>query len=610
MIYQGVYEMLREIKKRSGLYAVAAILLALMFGSLVYNLGYIQQIQLPSLSVFKAFASTEEMKDYLTKYSDTYSPFLFVGPVDINMGPVRAMAESSEGSYASPEGLSQEPVYSTTNIQVAGVDEADIVKTDGEYLYLVSGSNVFIVKAYPSEEAEILAKIAFNDTNIVGIFVSEDSGRLAVLGCKYWFPPYYLGLYNVASFVIDVKTFLNVYDISDKSAPISMKNFTMTGSYFNSRMIGDYVYFVTSQPAYIILETVILPKIHTDEGFKEISASEIFYANASDEYFMYTTVVAMNIQDTTEEPTHKTLLLGGTSSMYVSPRNIYITFPETNEETAIYRIRIENSTITPEAKGKVFGRELNQFSMDEDGEYFRIATTTRFFGTSENNLYILNMNLSIVGSLEDFAPEGEVMDSARFIGNRCYLTTSVIRKDPFFVIDVENATAPKILGELKIPGFTNYLHPYDENHLIGVGRYENNSVKIMLFDVSNVTAPIVIDTYSVQGQYSDSPVFEDHKAFLFDKSKDLLAMPVSSYNYDWENSWQWQGLYVFNVTSSNGIVLRGNITHMGENAYFSDIGYWLRRAIYIENVLYTISDKKVKLNNLDDLNEMKEILLP
>jgi uncharacterized secreted protein with C-terminal beta-propeller domain len=296
--------------------------------------------------------------------------------------------------------------------------------------------------------------------------------------------------------------------------------------------------------------------------------------------------------------------------MYVSPRNIYITFPETNEETAIYRIRIENSTITPEAKGKVFGRELNQFSMDENGEYFRIATTTRFFGTSENNLYILNMNLSIVGSLEDFAPEGEVMDSARFIGNRCYLTTSVIRKDPFFVIDVENATAPKILGELKIPGFTNYLHPYDENHLIGVGRYENNSVKIMLFDVSNVTAPIVIDTYSVQGQYSDSPVFEDHKAFLFDKSKDLLAMPVSSYNYDWENSWQWQGLYVFNVTSSNGIVLRGNITHMGENAYFSDIGYWLRRAIYIENVLYTISDKKVKLNNLDDLNEMKEILLP
>jgi uncharacterized secreted protein with C-terminal beta-propeller domain len=212
--------------------------------------------------------------------------------------------------------------------------------------------------------------------------------------------------------------------------------------------------------------------------------------------------------------------------------------------------------------------------------------------------------------LEDFAPEGEVMDSARFIGNRCYLTTSVIRKDPFFVIDVENATAPKILGELKIPGFTNYLHPYDENQLIGVGRYENNSVKIMLFDVSNVTAPIVIDTYSVQGQYSDSPVFEDHKAFLFDKSKDLLAMPVSSYNYDWENSWQWQGLYVFNVTSSNGIVLRGNITHMGENAYFSDIGYWLRRAIYIENVLYTISDKKVKLNNLDDLNEMKEILLP
>lgn len=215
------------------------------------------------------------------------------------------------------------------------------------------------------------------------------------------------------------------------------------------------------------------------------------------------------------------------------------------------------------------------------------------------------MNLSILGKLENIAPN-ENLDSARFIGNRCYLSTSVIRIDPFFVIDVENATKPKILGYLKIPGFMRYLHPYDENHIIGVGRDENNSVKISIFDVTNVSAPIEIDMYSVPGDWSDSTVLTDHKAFLFEKSRDLLAIPVSAYY--WDKYWQWQGLYVFNITLSNGIVLRGNVTHLEDTAY-----YWncqVKRALYIDNVLYTVSDIKVKLNRLEDLAFIKEILLP
>ncbi|NWF87296.1 beta-propeller domain-containing protein [Candidatus Bathyarchaeota archaeon] len=598
--------MQREIKKRAGLYGAAAVLLALVLGSMFYSVSIIpQQIQSPPQpSLFKTFSSAEEIKSYLTANSRTYAPFLFVGPADANFGQVRTMMESSQNSFATAPGLTQEPTYSTTNIQVSGVDEADIVKTDGKYLYVMSGTNVFILKAYPSEEAEIVSKIAFNDTNLVGIFVSGSSNRLAVLGSKYKFPEFYFRQF-AGSVIVDVKTFLNVYDISNKSAPSFLTNFTITGSYFSSRMIGDYVYFVVSQPAYIILETVILPKIITNDGIKEIPASEVFYSEASDNYFMYTTVVAMNIA-TAEEPAYKTLMLGGTSSMYVSPNNIYITFPEPYEKTAVYRIRIENSTISPEAKGKVPGRELNQFSMDEYGDHFRIATTTRInWAAASNNLYILNMNLSILGKLENIAPN-ENLDSARFIGNRCYLSTSVIRIDPFFVIDVENATKPKILGYLKIPGFMRYLHPYDENHIIGVGRDENNSVKISIFDVTNVSAPIEIDMYSVPGDWSDSTVLTDHKAFLFEKSRDLLAIPVSAYY--WDKYWQWQGLYVFNITLSNGIVLRGNVTHLEDTAY-----YWncqVKRALYIDNVLYTVSDIKVKLNRLEDLAFIKEILLP
>jgi uncharacterized secreted protein with C-terminal beta-propeller domain len=598
--------MLKEIKKRAQIYGIAAVILAIMLGALCYNFGIYPAKFKPSVPPSSGFLSTfssyEELKNFLTTNSRTQGPFLFLGPLDMNLGPVRSMVESSQTPYFFAPGLSPEPSYSATNIQVAGVDEADIVKTDGEYIYLVSGANIFILKAYPTKEAKILSQITFNDTSFGGIFVSRDRNRLVVLGCKYKFPEF-----GYRTFIIDVKTFADVYDISNKSKPALLANFTMTGSYFNSRMIGDYVYFVISQPSYVIYDTVILPKIYSNNKVEEIGASDILYSNTSDNYFLYTTVIALNMQNITEEPTHKTIMLGGTSSMYVSLNNIYITFPELYGNTTMYRIRVENSTINPEAKGEVPGHELNQFSMDEYNNYFRIATTKWVNGTTQNNLYVLNMNLSIVGRLENIAP-GEAIDSARFIDNRCYLATSIVKKDPFFVIDVENATEPKILGYLKIPGFTRYLHPYDGTYIIGIGRDENNSVKISLFDVSNVSAPAEVDMYSVGGVWSDTLVLTEHKAFLFDKSKDLLAIPMSIY-YNGGKYWQWQGLYVFNITISGGIVLRGNITHQEDSAIYWDNTYWVKRALYIENVLYTVSDKKIKMNSLEDLTEIKEIQL-
>jgi len=588
--------MQKEIKKRAQIYAVAAVLLAMVLGTLCYNLGVIpQEHGSPSSGFLRTFASYEELRSFLAANSGTQGPFPFLGQWDVRfMGPlVQGFAETAESLK----------IYSTTNIQVEGVDEADIVKTDGEHLYLVSGSNVFILKAYPAEEAEVLSKLTFNDTYLVGIFVNMNGDRLAVLGCRYLFPS--LDYYR--SFVVDVKTFVNVYDISNKTNPASLTNFTISGSYFSSRMIGDYVYFVVSQPAYVIYDTVILPKIYLKDGIKEIRASEIHYSNISDEYYQYTTIVALNMQDTAEEPTYETIMMGGTSSMYVSLNNIYVTFPELDGNTTIYRLRIENNVINPEAKGTVQGRELNQFSMDEYDNHFRIATTKWVNGTPQNNLYILDTNLSLVGRLEDFAPPGETMDSARFIGNRCYLSTSTPRKDPFFVIDVENASEPKILGNLSIPGFTRYLHPYDEDHVIGIG-IDGGNVKITLFDVSDVSAPINMSEYKIESAWSNTPALTQHKAFLFDELKDLLAIPVEIQYYGLDKYSLWQGVYVFNITLIDGLILRGNVTHQESTEYW-DYGCWVERALYIENVLYTVSAKKVKMNSLEDLGEINEVQL-
>jgi inhibitor of cysteine peptidase len=603
-----------KIKKRAQIYGIAAILLAIILGTLCYNFGVYppesespEQLS-PSAGPLSTFSSYEELRSFLTTNSRTQGTFVFLGPWDFSISEdVRMYLAPLGGEIVTAPGLSAAPTqdlefkYSITNIQVAGVDEADIVKTDGEYIYITSGHSVFILKAYPPKEAEVLSKITLNDTYPAEIFVGPSSNRLAVLGCKHNIP-----LWRAyGQYFVDIKTFVNVYDISNKTNPTLLTNFKLSGSYFNSRMIGEYVYFVVSQPAYVIYDTVVLPKIYSSDGIKEISASEIHYSNASDNYYMYTTIVALNMQNTEEKPTHMTLMLGGTSSMYVSLNNVYITFPETAGKTSIYRIRIENSTLNCEAHGQVLGRELNQFSMDEYDNYFRIATTTSVNGNTQNNVYILNMNLSIVGNLTNIAP-GEAIDSARFIGNRCYLATSIVQKDPFFVIDVENASDPKILGYLKIPGFTRYLHPYNEDHVIGIGK-EGSNVKISLFDVSNVSDPIEIDNYKIEGDWSDTPVLTEHKAFLFDRSKELLVIPLSI--SDWDKGASWQGAYVFNITLS-GLVLRGNVTHQENDVGGWESGYYVKRALYIEDILYTMSDKKIKMNNLEDLVFLNEIELP
>ena len=593
----------KKIKKRAPLYGIAAVLLAIVLAATCYNFGvYLPESgspegPSPASGLLNTFSSYEELRSFLTANSETQGAYPFYGPWDS-----RIMGEALEGIPAkSAPGLEFE--YSTTNIQVAGVDEADIIKTDGEHIYLVSGNSVFILKAYLTEDAEVLSNITFGDTYPVGIFVSQN--RLAVLGCKYNVPSWDYYSY----YCVDVETFVNVYDVSNKTNPTFLRDFTISGSYFNSRRIGEYVYFVASQPTYIIHNTVILPKIYSKNGIKEISASEIHYSNGTDNYYLFTTIVALNMQNTEEEPTRMTIMLGGTSSMYVSLNNLYITFPEPYGRTSIYRIHIENSNMNCEAKGKVLGRELNRFSMDEYDNYFRIATTTWVNGNTQNNLYILDMNLTDVGKLENITLAfNERIDSARFMGNRCYLATSVVRKDPFFVIDVEKASEPKILGYLKIPGFTRYLHPYNENHVIGIGKDENNKVKISVFDVTNVTAPKNMTEYKVEGAWSDTLVLTEHKAFLFDRSKDLLLIPVSTYEEDRYSLWQ--GAYVFNITLSDGLILRGNVTHQENGVNEWNSSYWVKRTLYIEDILYTVSDKKIKMNSLEDLAFLKEIELP
>ena len=642
----------KEIRKKTQVYGTVAVLSAIVLVTLIYAFGSVPIISQPgsppgiltlsNVSPMKTFVSYDDLKNFLASNTQQGGSMAYSGgPLDAQFlgSASRAEGATTKGQVpaAAPSQDSfSSSSYSTTNIQVEGVDEADIVKTDGSYVYAITRATypetlnvVYILNANP-RDPKVLGKIVLeNGTYPAGMFLSSDSNRLVVLGSRYNYYMYSTRIPQATDMAImpypyfnEIKTFVNVYDVSNKANPTLVRNFTVSGSYFNSRMIGNYVYAVISEPAYLLNNEVVLPKVYFEDGssfgFRSISASSIFYAPVTDYYFTFTSFIGLNISNDTQQPTDLTIMMGSASNMYVSLDNIYVTYPTwtgQDQSTSVYRIRVEEDKLIFEAKGNVTGNILNQYSMDEYNGYFRLATTSLTNGVQQNNIYVLNSNLTIVGKLENLA-ENERIYSARFMGSKCYLVT-FRQIDPFFIVDLSNPAAPKVAGLLKIPGYSSYLHLYDETHVIGLGK-ENNTVKLSLFDVTDINNPTEIAKYTVDATYSDSDALWDPKAFLFDKQKQLLVVPVTIYNYPTisykTNDGFWQGAYVFKLTLTGGFEFRGGITHV-ENAtsspyyYYGDYNQYVHRALYIDSVLYTVSNAKVKLNNLADLKQIAEIRL-
>ena len=304
-----------------------------------------------------------------------------------------------------------------------------------------------------------------------------------------------------------------------------------------------------------------------------------------------------------------------------------IKIQEETRKTIIHKISIDEDNLEYVAKGSVPGRLLNQFSMDENNNKLRVATTTEYYtqhqGTIRANaVYVLDENLIKIGELENIAPDESIF-SSRFMGDRLYLVTFQ-QIDPFFVIDLSSDT-PKILGELKIPGFSNYLHPYDEDHVIGIGRdtkqteegwVQQLGVKIALFNVKDVSNPIVADEVIIGDRSTNSEALYNHKSFFFDSNSKILSIPISGNNdtlselsmqkriapdYD-----RWSGFYVYNL-DTDGFDLNGTITHSDNNDRYYGMGN--ARTFFIGEVLYSVSDRYLMMNSMDTLDEINSIKL-
>lgn len=598
------------------------------------------------------------------------------GGVGIELGMPLAAPKAMEDSSA-PSGMGVD--YSETNIQVAGVDEADIVKTDGKYIYTVSKNILTISEAYPPENAKLLSKIELSSgSNPNEIFI--DGNNLLVFGARSYFAksldemeilkgvePYTVNLWSNL-------TFVEIYNISDRQNPAPKRKLEFAGSYLSSRKIDNYVYFVlNSYPDYRILEKDkisddeiknIIPvfrdlkekEINKEKEFEPlVDCSEISYIEPIADA-RYISVIGLAIDDYTKEPT-KEVILGSSQNIYASLENLYIvnaqyqysrglleeiigTVGDSREKTEIYKFSLNKDKIQYLTKGEVPGTILNQFSMDEYDSYFRIATTKHsFIGRSQpsNNVYILDKDLKITGSVEDIAP-GETIYSARFMGKKGYLVTFK-KIDPFFTLDLSNPKDPKIIGKLKIPGYSDYLHPYDENHIIGIGKntieaeeiwgddFEwHQGIKMAIFDVTDFENPREMHKVVIGDRGSDSPILRDYKAFLFDKDKNLLVIPIllaeipEDMKQDPKRArnlygeYTFQGSFVYDISLDKGFVFKGRITHYNSDEIFKKSGYYfsggnlsVKRNLYIDDYLYSISDGKILINSLNDLSEKGKI---
>ncbi|MEW5802806.1 MAG: beta-propeller domain-containing protein [bacterium] len=602
--------------------------------------------------------------------------------------------------------------YSTTNVQVAGVDEADRIKNDGAYIYMIKGRSVRIIKAYPASEMKEYPKIDYEKDTFTPNQLYVDGDTLIVIGNDYepvqesnsspigdvsimttairapgYYSPYYIPRSSFTRVII--------YDITNRASVKEKRNLKFEGTYLQSRKVDDTLYVVMNQYAQYIPVPVdtnpvllgagtsvspdtpetMIPKYadsarsSNDKADKAIcDCEQVSYFPGSTES-TYLVVVGIPVDDP-DGAIGKEVILGSSQNVYASLDNLFVartTYTDEDDDgtaaaaasaaperivagysnspnTQVYKFSFDEETIQYAGKARVPGTIINQFSMDEYDNHFRIATTKGYTwdesNPSSNNLYVLNGNMEQVGSIENIAP-GESIKSVRFMGDKAYVVT-FLQVDPLFVVSLADPAHPQILGQLKIPGYSEYLHPYDENHLIGFGRDVDASIdadkihsanavyytailgmKISLFDVTDVTHPVELHQEIIGYRNTQSELLTDHKALLFSKDKNLMAFPVtvtqkiedakdtySNYEYTF------QGAYFYHIDLTSGFEKKAAITHYDSDEEFKKAGYYyyggendIRRIIYIGNNFYTISDAKIKAIDMQTYRENNVITL-
>lgn len=610
-----------------------------------------------ALALFAAAGCAKEEKEgeapfVPVKNEAQYQKFLAAG-ADSGYSTVAEAADSIAQDASSSElSLSSgETSYSGTNLQVEAVDEGDIVKTDGHYIFRAANNQIYVVKT----EAGTMTQtdtVGLKDSQYVQELYLDENRLVAVCGGNAVIP-YAAGVSKESEPArYGVKVY--IYDRNGDGTLTLSREIDQEGNYLTSRKVGNCFYLVTSLYSYYATtaETPVYRDSVAGDAVTSLPYDRIYYPG-TEESFSPEQLVVGAVDLSAETPIDVNSYLGAGDTFYMNEEMLYVIARQYNpvrilpmedsgstasvagiatdssaNESTVYAFHIDGVKVAAAATAKIPGSVLNQFSLDEYQGHLRIATTVvAKEGETDNRLYVLDRKLNTVGSVTGLAP-GETLYAARFIGDEGYLVTFE-QTDPLFALDLADPTAPKVLGELKIPGYSGYLQPYEDDLLLGIGKEVTvdstdwsmepvaltQGVKIALFDVSDLSRPRELWSTEIGDRGSDSDALYSHKAVLLDRGKELLALPITVYvrnesqqGTDDFGTLKQQGSYIFHLNEA-GIEMKAFITHgMGENENYDTFAQ-IDRNLYIGDVLYALSQGKITALDLQTMQEISTLTL-
>jgi uncharacterized secreted protein with C-terminal beta-propeller domain len=598
--------------------------------------------------------------------------------------------------------------YSTTNTQVDGVDEADFVKNDGKFIYIVTGQTLSIFDAWPATQAHLVGSATiegepkkmhlYGDKVLVysslGFVSSSDpafdywsrfSGE-----CTYGYDCDFTGDGR--------KLLVSTFDVSDKARPKLLRRTEYGGSYLNSRRIGDSVYTVVvfpslELPSFVTVPPALLPYAgNNDCGeaipfsrqeihlmFEDLKTENALVIQALDivELLPQTTdtvysdgqgivrsdllgdcgelyiagtgtdtnIIAVAGQSMSDsEPLHISSVMGKPGAVYADEDSLYLAnrynsamsqnwfqgeAGELSELTVFHKFSLDTQTkgVAYEASGFAKGRLLNQFAMDEHDNHLRVAGTTGSLPSNEvhSTVTVLKQNeedLQAVGLIDNIAPTEDIR-SVRFDGDRGFVVTFK-KTDPLFVLDFTDPKNPFVRGELKIPGYSTYMHLLDDHHLLTIGYDADeqgsfaffDGVQLQIIDVSDLDHPVLAHKEIIGTRGSSSEAATNHLAFTYFRSRGWLAIPMTiceggdNGTHGFEMTFS--GLLVYRVDTEKGFSLLGGVPHSlasgASDDFYPNCATWwttsntqVKRSIFMEDTVYSIALDQMKVATIDDL---------
>lgn len=617
------------------------------------------------------FASDQAVEQYIkSQYATNILPANTYDTVEQRDAVDDAYAPSSDAAG------NETARYSETNLQEAGVDESDCVKTDGVFFYVASRREIRIIQAMPADAMAVVSRIAVKGVmdslylygNILVALYTPDGGSgetwsgthlqgVADIGCPYWLP-------------VNRQSGILIADIRDPAHPRTLKTITIDGNMVSSRRLDGNLHIIhhflpdlpplklwydgteKDRKAAIESNRIALAPLsladlipscalqntdgETIETKALLSAAD-FVSTDETTGGSIVTVTTIDL-DTADFPLHSTGFIGDVHYVYASVNSLYLAATSWNYQpwredasgaqihTILHRLSLAGGAVRYEAGGQIKGQLLNQFSMGEYENVLRVATSTGWGADTRNYVFCLARDadrLSTIGSLSGIAP-GENLYAARFIGPRGFIVTFVT-VDPLFTLDLSDPTRPVIAGELKVPGYSDYIHPMDENHLLTIGKdvivsdgspyYQG--VRLSVFDISDFQSPRLLHSRTIGDRGTESEALYNHKAFTFFEPGHLMALPIQLYTHDGapETPWEYgthtfSGLYVYRVTAESGFEEMGRLPATAGRETMDDTNPEWTRGVFIDRHVFSVTPHAVASAAWSDIPGTTHVLAP